>query len=278
MITIPSTFGLFDERLQDVVSAIHEVGGLVYGDGANMNAMLGQSRFGDLGVDVMHFNLHKTFTTPHGGGGPPAGPVAVKARLAPYLPIPVVGRRERDDGTFEYFLDTDRPRSIGKIKAFYGNFGMMVRAYTYIRSMGAEGLERVGETAVLNANYLMERLKGAYDLYADRRCKHEFVLSARRQKRATGVRALDIAKRLIDYGFHPPTIYFPIVVEEALMIEPTETESLETLDEFVDAMLAIAREAEENPDLVKQAPHTTEISRLDEVAAVRRPNLRWIPS
>ncbi|MBX6770561.1 MAG: aminomethyl-transferring glycine dehydrogenase subunit GcvPB [Chloroflexi bacterium] len=278
MITIPSTFGLFDEQILDVIGAIHEVGGLVYGDGANMNAMLGQARFGDLGVDVMHFNLHKTFTTPHGGGGPPAGPVAVKAHLAPYLPVPVVARRQAPDGSVEYYLDYDRPRSIGKIRAFYGNFGMLVRAYTYIRSMGAEGLQAVGEAAVLNANYLMERLKGAYDLYVDRRCKHEFVLSARRQRRTTGVRALDIAKRLIDYGFHPPTIYFPIVVEEALMIEPTETESIETLDEFAEAMLAIAREAEENPELVKQAPHTTEIGRLDEVAAVRRPNLRWKPA
>lgn len=277
MITIPSTFGLFDEHILEVAGAIHEVGGLVYGDGANMNAMLGQARFGDLGVDVMHFNLHKTFTTPHGGGGPPAGPVAVKSPLAPYLPAPVVGHRTRPDGSDEYYLDADRPRSIGKIKAFYGNFGMMVRAYTYIRSIGAEGLEQVGENAVLNANYLMERLRGAYDLYADRRCKHEFVLSGRRQRRSTGVRTLDIAKRLIDYGFHPPTIYFPIVVEEAIMIEPTETESVETLDQFADAMLAIAREAEENPDLVKHAPHSTEIGRLDEVAAVRRPNLRWKP-
>lgn len=278
MITIPSTFGLFDEHLEEVISAIHDAGGQVYGDGANMNAMLGQARLGDLGVDVMHFNLHKTFTTPHGGGGPPAGPVAAKSHLAPYLPVPVVARREEVDGTATYYLDYDRPRSIGKIKAFYGNFGMMVRAYTYIRSIGREGLAEVGELAVLNANYLMERLKGAYDVYADRRCKHEFVLSARRQRRSTGVRALDIAKRLIDYGFHPPTIYFPIVVEEALMIEPTETESLETLNEFAEAMLAIAHEAEENPDLVKSAPHTTEVSRLDEVAAVRRPNLRWKPA
>jgi glycine dehydrogenase subunit 2 len=278
MITIPSTFGLFDEHLAEVVDAIHGAGGLVYGDGANMNAMLGQARFGDLGVDVMHFNLHKTFSTPHGGGGPPAGPVAVKSVLEPYLPVPRAARRPGADGGDVYHLDDDRPRSIGKIKAFYGNFGMMVRAYTYVRGLGREGLGQVGEDAVLNANYLMERLKGAYDLYSDRRCKHEFVLSARRQRRSTGVRALDVAKRLIDYGFHPPTIYFPIVVEEALMIEPTETESVETLDRFAEAMLAIAREAEENPDLVKSAPHTTEIGRLDEVAAVRRPNLRWKPA
>jgi glycine dehydrogenase subunit 2 len=278
MITIPSTLGLFDEHLAEVIAAVHQAGGLVYGDGANMNAMLGQARFGDLGVDVMHFNLHKTFSTPHGGGGPPAGPVAVRASLAPYLPVPVAARRWRADGSVEYYLDSDRPKSIGKVKLFYGNFGMMVRAYTYIRCNGAEGLGQIGELAVLNANYLMERLKGAYDLYSDRRCKHEFILSARRQRRSTGVRALDIAKRLIDYGFHPPTIYFPLVVEEALMIEPTETESLETLDRFADAMLAIAREAEENPELVKTAPHSTPIGRLDEVAAVRRPNLRWKPA
>ncbi len=275
MITIPSTFGLFDENLAEVIDAVHQAGGLVYGDGANMNAMLGRARFGHLGVDVMHFNLHKTFSTPHGGGGPPAGPVGVVARLAPYLPVPLAARRDVPGAAVQYYLDEDRPKTIGKVKAFYGNFGMMVRAYTYIRCNGREGIGQIGETAVLNANYLMERLKGAYDVYSDRRCKHEFVLSARRQKRSTGVRALDIAKRLIDYGFHPPTIYFPIVVDEALMIEPTETESVETMDRFADAMLAIAREAEETPDLVKTAPHSTDIGRLDEVAAVRRPNLRW---
>jgi glycine dehydrogenase subunit 2 len=277
MITIPSTFGLFDEHLSEVIDAVHAAGGLVYGDGANMNAMLGQARFGDLGVDVMHFNLHKTFSTPHGGGGPPSGPVAVGPGLIPFLPVPRAARREDSDGTATYYLDYDQPRTIGKVKAFYGNFGMMVRAYTYIRCNGAEGLEKIGESAVLNANYLMERLKGAYDVFSDRRCKHEFVVSARRQRRTNGVRALDIAKRLIDYGFHPPTIYFPIVVEEAMMIEPTETESLETLDRFVDAMLAIAKEADEDPELVKSAPHSTELGRLDEVAAVRKPNLRWKP-
>ena len=277
MITIPSTFGLFDEHLSEVIDAVHGAGGLVYGDGANMNAMLGQARFVDLGVDVMHFNLHKTLSTPHGGGGPPSGPVAVGSDLVPFLPVPRAARREGADGTSIYYLDYDQPRSIGKIKAFYGNFGMMVRAYTYIRCNGAEGLENIGETAVLNANYLMERLKGAYDVFSDRHCKHEFIVSARRQRRTNGVRALDIAKRLIDYGFHPPTIYFPIVVEEALMIEPTETESLETLDRFVDAMLAIAKESDEDPELVKSAPHSTEVGRLDEVAAVRKPNLRWKP-
>ena len=277
MITIPSTFGLFDERLAEVIDAVHAAGGLVYGDGANMNAMLGKARFGDLGVDVMHFNLHKTFSTPHGGGGPPSGPVAVRRDLIPYLPVPRATRREGVDGTAIYHLDYDQPRSIGKVKAFYGNFGMMVRAYTYIRSNGAEGLGKIGETAVLNANYLMERLKGTYDVFSERHCKHEFVVTARRQRRTNGVRALDIAKRLIDYGFHPPTIYFPIVVDEAMMIEPTETESLETLDRFVEAMLAIAKEADEDPDLVKSAPISTEVGRLDEVAAVRKPNLRWKP-
>jgi len=275
MITIPSTLGLFDEHLAEVVDAVHAAGGLVYGDGANMNAMLGQARFGDLGVDVMHFNLHKTFSTPHGGGGPPAGPVACQAQLVPFLPVPRAARRVGPDGQSEYYLDYEQPKSIGKVKAFYGNFGMMVRAYTYIRCNGAEGLGQIGATAVLNANYLMEQLKDAYDLFSDRRCKHEFILSARRQKRANGVRALDIAKRLIDYGFHPPTIYFPLVVEEAMMIEPTETETPETLDRFAEAMLAIAREAEENPEIVKTAPHSTEIGRLDEVKAVRQPNLRW---
>jgi len=277
MITIPSTLGLFDEHLAEVIDAVHAAGGLVYGDGANMNAMLGQARLGDLGVDVMHFNLHKTFSTPHGGGGPPAGPVACKAYLEPFLPVPVAARRITADGRVEFYLDEDRPKTIGKVKAFYGNFGMMVRAYTYIRSNGAEGLSQIGAIAVLNANYLMENLKDAYDVYSERRCKHEFILSAKRQKRLNGVRALDIAKRLIDYGFHPPTIYFPLVVEEAMMIEPTETESAETLDKFAAAMLAIAREAEEDPELVKSAPHSTEIGRLDEVKAVRQPNLRWKP-
>lgn len=275
MITIPSTLGLFDEEILTVTDLVHQCGGLVYCDGANLNALVGQVRLGDLGCDVLHFNLHKTFTTPHGGGGPGAGPVGVKAHLAPFLPVPVVGRR-LVDGREEFYLDFDRPDSIGKVRSFWGSFGVLVRAYTYIRMLGLEGLRAVSENAVLNANYLLARLREAYDLPYDRRCLHEFVLSARRQKRH-GVRALDIAKRLIDFGFHPPTIYFPLIVEEALMIEPTETESKETLDAFAEAMLRIAREAEETPEVVKTAPHHTPVRRLDEVTAARRPNLRWRP-
>jgi glycine dehydrogenase subunit 2 len=272
MITIPSTLGLFDEHVEEVVRLVHGAGAQIYCDGANLNAVVGKARLGDLGVDVLHFNLHKTFSTPHGGGGPPAGPVGVREHLAPYLPVPVIGRRE--DGS--YYLDYDRPQAIGKVRSFYGNFAMLVRAYTYIRSLGADGLSEVGENAVLNANYLMARLRTAYQVRYERLCKHEFVLSARPQAKR-GVRALDIAKRLIDYGYHPPTIYFPLIVEEALMIEPTETESVQTLDAFADAMLSIAAEAEEQPELVRSAPHTTAVSRLDEVRAVRQPDLRWRP-
>ncbi len=274
MITIPSTLGLFDENLLAVIDAVHQAGGLVYCDGANMNAMLGQVRFGDLGVDVVHFNLHKTFSTPHGGGGPPAGPVGVKKHLESFLPIPRVVRNESSDGSARYRFDYDRPNSVGRMRSFYGNFGILVRAYTYLLSLGNDGLSEIGANAVLNANYLLSKLGDAYDVPYDRRCMHEFVLSARRQKKY-GVRALHIAKRLIDYGFHPPTIYFPLIVDECLMIEPTETEVKETLDQFAEAMLAIAREAESDPELVKNAPHTTQLNRLDEVAAVRRPNLRW---
>ncbi len=272
MITIPNTLGLFDEHVEEVIRLVHEAGGQVYCDGANLNAVLGEARLGDLGVDVLHFNLHKTFTTPHGGGGPPAGPVGVREHLAPFLPVPVVGKR----GEGHFYLDYNRPDSIGKVKAFYGNFAMLVRAYTYIRSIGAEGIREVGPNAVLNANYLLARLRDTYQVRYDRLCKHEFVLSARPQARQ-GVRALDIAKRLIDYGYHPPTIYFPLIVEEALMIEPTETESVQTLDAFADAMIAIAREAQTEPEVVKAAPHDTPVGRLDEVRAVRQPNLRWRP-
>jgi glycine dehydrogenase subunit 2 len=269
MITIPSTLGLFDERILEVTGLVHEAGGLVYCDGANLNAVVGQARFGDLGGDVMHFNLHKTFTTPHGGGGPGAGPVAVKAELARFLPAPIVARRGD-----QYYLDDDRPDSIGRVRSFNGNFAMLVRAYTYIRMLGPGGLRDVAANAVLNANYVLARLRGAYDLPFDRTCMHEFVLSAR-NLRPHGVRALDVAKRLIDHGYHPPTIYFPLVVEEALMIEPTETESKETLDAFVEAMLRIAEEARENPDVLHEAPHVTPVRRLDEVTAARRPNIRY---
>jgi len=272
MLTNPNTLGLFEEQIVAVEEIVHRAGGQMYMDGANFNAILGVARPGDQGFDVMHFNLHKTFTTPHGGGGPGAGAVGVKTHLAPFLPVPVVARD--GDG---FRLDYDQPQSIGKIRAFYGNFGNLVRAYTYVRSMGADGLRQVAETAVLNANYLLARLRAEFDLPYDRVCKHEFVLSGTRQKRQHGVTTKDMAKRILDYGFHAPTIYFPLIVEEAIMIEPTETESKRTMDEFSDAMLAIAREAREQPEVVKTAPHTTPVKRLDEVRAARQPDLRWKP-
>jgi glycine dehydrogenase subunit 2 len=270
MLTNPSTLGLFDEGIEEVTRLVHEAGGLCYYDGANLNAVAGISRPGDMGFDVVHFNLHKTFSQPHGGGGPGAGPIAVRAELEPYLPVPVVVRNA--DGSFG--LDHDRPRSIGKVRGFLGPFEVFVRAYAFIRSYGA-GLREMSETAVLNANYLLARLRDAYELPYDRLCMHEFVLSARALKREHGATALDVAKRLMDYGFHPPTIYFPLVVPEALMIEPTETETRETLDEFAEAMLAIAREAAESPALLKEAPHSRPVGRLDEVKAVKQPVLRW---
>ncbi|MBX6341994.1 MAG: aminomethyl-transferring glycine dehydrogenase subunit GcvPB, partial [Thermomicrobiaceae bacterium] len=271
MITNPNTLGLWDEHFDEVVRIVHDAGALVYNDGANFNAILGIARPGDFGVDIMHFNLHKTFSTPHGGGGPGSGPVGVKAHLAKFLPGPVVVRRE--GATPEYTWEWPEA-SIGKIHSFHGNFGMHVRAYTYIRMHGAEGLRQVSEDAVLAANYLLAKLRDRYDLPYDRTCMHEFVLSANRQKR-NGVRALDIAKRLLDFGVHPPTIYFPLIVDEALMIEPTETESIETLDYFIEAMRQIADEAERDPEVVKSAPHETVYKRLDEVRANRQLNLRW---
>src|SRR5947199_5042928 len=270
MLTNPATRGLFDENIDAIREIFHGAGALMYYDGANLNAVCGISRPGDMGFDIVHINLHKTFSQPHGGGGPGGGPIAVRKQLEPFLPVPVVVRR--DDGSFA--LEYERPKSIGKVRGFTGPFGVFVRSYAYIRTYGPQ-LREMSETAVLNANYVLARLKDAYELPFDRLCMHEFVLSARRLKREHGVSALDVAKRLMDYGFHPPTIYFPLVVQEALMIEPTETESLETLDKFAEAMLAIAREAEEDPQLVKSAPHTTEIGPLDGVAAVRRPNRRW---
>lgn len=271
MLTNPNTLGLFEENIVEIAEIVHEAGGLLYYDGANANAILGYSRPGDMGFDVVHLNLHKTFTTPHGGGGPGAGPVGVKNILKPFLPKPVVVK----DGD-RYKLDYEIPNSIGRVKPFYGNFGILVRAYTYIRTMGPEGLKKVSEYAVLNANYMMSKLKPYYDLPFDQVCKHEFVLSGKRQKKL-GVRTLDIAKRLLDFGYHPPTIYFPLIVEECLMIEPTETESKETLDQFIDVMIQIAKEAEENPSLVQEAPHNTVVGRLDEVTAARKPVLRYIP-
>jgi glycine dehydrogenase subunit 2 len=270
MITMPNTLGMFEPRIVEIIEMCHARGVQVYMDGANLNAVLGITRAGDLGFDVCHFNLHKTFTTPHGGGGPGAGPVGVKAHLEPFLPVPVVA--QDDDG---YTLDWKRPKSIGKLHAFLGNFGMLVRAYAYIRTMGGDGLRAVSENAVLNANYVLKRLAPHYDPAAPGFCMHECVVSARRQKKL-GVSAMDIAKRLLDLGFYAPSTYFPMIVEEALMIEPTETESKETLDQFCDAMLRIAKEAEESPDVIHDAPVTTPVQRLDQTKAAREPNLRWM--
>jgi glycine dehydrogenase subunit 2 len=269
MLTNPNTLGLFEENIVEVAEIVHAAGGKVYYDGANLNAVLSKARPGDMGFDVVHLNLHKTFTGPHGGGGPGSGPVGVKADLIPFLPKPIITKQGD-----EYQFDYDRPQAIGRVKPYYGNFGINVRAYTYIRSMGPDGLKAVTEYAVLNANYMMRRLAEFYDLPYDRHCKHEFVLSGRRQKKL-GVRTLDIAKRLLDFGYHPPTIYFPLNVEECIMIEPTETESKETLDSFIDTMIQIAKEAEENPEIVQEAPHTTVVGRLDETTAARKPILRY---
>ncbi|MGB2992814.1 MAG: aminomethyl-transferring glycine dehydrogenase subunit GcvPB [Paenisporosarcina sp.] len=269
MLTNPNTLGLFEENILEMAAIIHGVGGKLYYDGANLNAVMSKARPGDMGFDCVHLNLHKTFTGPHGGGGPGSGPVGVKKDLIPFLPKPVLVKTEEG-----YHFDYNRPQSIGRVKPFYGNFGINVRAYTYIRSMGPDGLKAITEYAVLNANYMMRRLQPHFDLPYDRHCKHEFVLSGRRQKKL-GVRTLDMAKRLLDFGYHPPTIYFPLNVEEAMMIEPTETESKETLDAFIDAMIQIAREVEENPEIVQQAPHTTVIKRLDETKAARTPVLRY---
>lgn len=274
MLTNPNTLGLFDENIGEIAERVHAAGGLLYYDGANANAILGVSRPGDMGFDVVHFNLHKTFSTPHGGGGPGAGPVGVKAALAPFLPVPRVEREETPEGP-RFRLREDLPRSIGRVHAFHGNFGVLVRAYTYIRMLGPDGLRRVSEDAVLAANYVMRRLRDAFEVPYDRACMHEFVASARRLKEETGVRALDVAKRLLDHGIHPPTIYFPLIVEEALMIEPTETESKETLDRFVEVMIAIAEEARRDPEKVRGAPWETPVGRLDEALAARKPDLRW---
>jgi glycine dehydrogenase subunit 2 len=273
MLTLPNTLGIFESGIEEIARLVHECGALLYLDGANMNALVGRVAPGSLGFDIMHFNLHKTFSTPHGGGGPGSGPVAVRADLAEFLPGPVAGRGE--DGAYRL---VEPARSIGALSAFYGNFGVALRAYAYIRTLGAEGLRNVSEAAVVNANYLMSRLRGAYDVpFPKRRSMHEALLTGRRQKRA-GVKTLDIAKRLLDYGFYAPTVYFPLVVEEAMLIEPTETESKEAIDAFCEAMLAIAREAETDPDLVRSAPHSTSVRRLDEATAARHPVLRWQPS
>ncbi|MFO7166965.1 MAG: aminomethyl-transferring glycine dehydrogenase subunit GcvPB [Chloroflexota bacterium] len=283
MLTNPNTLGLFEERVMEVAQLVHEAGGLMYGDGANFNAILGIAKPGELGFDFMHYNLHKTFTTPHGGGGPGSGAVGCTAALAPFLPGPRV--RVRGEGsqaggaasaqgvTYELFTPE---KSIGRVKTFHGNFGMLVRAWTYIRTLGARGLREVSETAVLNANYVQARLRGTYPPAVDRSCMHETVLMGR-VAGAPELRTLDIAKRLIDYGFHPPTVYFPLIVPEALMIEPTETESKRTLDAFCDALLAIADEARENLETLRQAPTTAPVRRLDEVRAARQPILKYDP-
>ena len=270
MLTNPNTLGLFETEIREIAEVVHAKGGLVYGDGANMNALMGKAQPGDLGIDVLQYNLHKTFTTPHGGGGPGAGPVAVKKILEPFLPIPRIARDK--EGMFH--LEFNRPQSIGRVKAFYGNFGMLIRAYTYIREMGPDALKRATELAVLNANYIRARLQDDYHIPFDHGTMHEAVFSDKKQKEF-GISTLDIAKRLMDYGFAPPTIYFPLVVHGALMIEPTETESKETLDNFCDAMIAIAKEAKENPDLLHKAPHQTKLRRLDEAKAARELKLRY---
>jgi glycine dehydrogenase subunit 2 len=276
MITNPNTLGLFERHLPKIAEMVHAKGGIVYGDGANLNALMGRARPGDLGIDIMQFNLHKTFTTPHGGGGPGCGPVAFKAVLEPYQPRPTV-KRPRAAGE-AYHLDNDRPRSVGRVRSFVGNFGMMVRAYTYIREMGREGLKSATDLAVLNANYLRVGLRDSYLVPFDTTCMHEVILSDKRLQQETGQKTLDVAKRLIDYGFHPPTVYFPLLVAGAMMIEPTETESKETLDEFILAMKAIAREAHETPALLADAPSVTRLGRLDEARAARKPVLRWRPA
>ena len=269
MLTNPSTLGLFDESIEEIREIFHGVGALMYYDGANLNAVCGISRPGDMGFDIVHINLHKTFSQPHGGGGPGGGPIAVRASLEPFLPRPVVAR----DGD-RFFLDDDRPDSIGKVRGFAGPFGVFVRSYAFMRAWGPD-LREMSETAVLNANYLLARLRGAYELPYDRLCMHEFVVSAQTLKREHGIAAFDVAKRLMDYGFHPPTVYFPLVVPEALMIEPTETEPKERLDAFADAMLEIAREAAAEPELVRSAPHGRPVGRLDEARAVKQLVVRY---
>lgn len=271
MLTNPNTLGLFEEHISEIADIVHEKGGFVYCDGANLNALMGIVKLGELGVDVVHINLHKTFSTPHGGGGPGSGPVAVKKELSPYLPLPVI-ERSGD----QYRLNYNRPKSIGRVKSFYGNFGVILKAYAYILSMGPKGLKKVSEIAVLNANYLLKRLKDYYHLPYNRPCMHECVFSDKFQEK-NNITTLDIAKRLIDYGFHPPTIYFPMVVKGAIMIEPTETESKENLDRFIEVMIQISKEAKKEPELLRKAPQMVKVRRLDEVMAARKPKLRWKP-
>ena len=271
MITNPNTLGLFETNIEAVAAVVHGKGGMVYLDGANLNALMGIAKPGHMGVDVLHLNLHKTFSTPHGGGGPGAGPVAVTHALSEFLPVPrIIKRGDR----FE--LQEDCPKSVGRVRSFFGNFGILLRAYSYITALGGDGLEDASRMALLNANYIRKKLAKNYQLAYNEPCMHECIFTDRLQQKS-GVSTLDIAKRLLDYGHHPPTIYFPLVVSGALMIEPTETESLETLDDFIDAMLAIAAEAKEEPELVKEAPYSTPVRRLDEAKAARKPVLRWEP-
>ena len=269
MLTNPNTLGLFEENILEISKLVHDCGGLLYYDGANMNAIMGVVRPGDMGFDIAHLNLHKTFSTPHGGGGPGSGPIGVARDLVPFLPAPVI-----EEAGGHYVLDNERPLSIGKVKSFYGNFSVILKAYSYILTMGPEGLKKASLTAVLNANYVRKKLEDYYDIPYNRICMHEFVLSAERQHKQ-GVAALDIAKNLLDRGYHPPTIYFPLIIKEAMMIEPTETESPETLDEFIDTMRALAKEAGNHPENLQHAPKNTYVSRLDEVKAARNPVLRW---
>ncbi len=281
MLTNPSTLGLFETGIEEIARIVHGAGATLYYDGANLNAVMGISRPGDMGFDIVHFNLHKSFTQPHGGGGPGAGPIAVSQRIAPYLPCPVVVRREHGGNGAEPFFDLDfeRPKSIGRMRGFHGNFGVFVRSYAYILSLGAAGLREASETAVLNANYLLAKLRAeGLDEYLpaafERICMHEFVLSGAPMKQKLGIRTLDLAKRLLDHGVHPPTVYFPLIVDEALMVEPTETETKETLDRFVEAVAEILREAREDPEIARHAPYTTPVRRLDEARAARHPVVR----
>jgi glycine dehydrogenase subunit 2 len=280
MLTNPNTLGLFDRNIEEIAHVVHDAGATLYYDGANLNAVMGIARPGDMGFDIVHFNLHKTFTQPHGGGGPGAGPIAVSERIEPYLPRPQVVRRTAENGGEpSYDLDFDRPRSIGRLRGFQGNYGVFVRSYAYIRSLGADGLKEMSETAVLNANYLLARLKEEgvaqyLPVAYDRLCMHEFVLSGAPMKRELKIKTLDLAKRLLDHGVHPPTVYFPLLVDEALLVEPTETETKETLDAFADVIAEILREAKDDPTIAQTAPHTTPVRRLDEAAAAKRPVIR----
>jgi glycine dehydrogenase subunit 2 len=282
MLTNPNTLGLFDPNIEQIATIVHDVGATLYYDGANLNAVMGLSRPGDMGFDIVHFNLHKSFTQPHGGGGPGSGPIAVSERVAPYLPVPVVAREDAADGGAPTFsLEHDRPKSIGRLRGFHGNYGCFVRSYAYIRSLGGDGLKDASEVAVLNANYLLARLKqkGVAEylpLAYGELCMHEFVLSGGPMKKTLQIKTLDLAKRLLDFGFHPPTVYFPLLVEEALMVEPTETETKETLDAFADAVAAILREAAEDPEIARAAPYSTPVRRLDEVAAAKHPVIREV--